>query len=66
MKYGYVKYTDKSTKSDIWDKEQVRNVFEKSGNGRGMGKDFFENEVWVREQTTEELCNVQNSTFDAC
>ena len=41
MKYGYVKYTDKSTKSDIWDKEQVRNVFEKSGYGRGMGKDFF-------------------------
>ena len=33
----------------------------------GMGevwvKIFFENEVWVREQTTEELCNDQISNF---
>ena len=41
MKYGYVKYTDQYAKSNIWDKEQVRNVFEKSGYGRGMGKDFL-------------------------
>ena len=41
MKYGYVKYTDQYAKSNIWGKEQVRYVFEKSGYGRGMGKDFF-------------------------
>ena len=41
IKYGYVKYTDQYAKSNIWGKEQVRNVFEKSGYGTSMGKDFF-------------------------
>ena len=41
MKYGYVKYTDQLRKANIWGKEQVRNVFEKSGYGTSMGKVFF-------------------------
>ena len=33
------------------------------GMGRVWVKIFSEKEVWVREQTTEEIRNVQNSAF---
>ena len=59
--YGYVTYTDQYEKVDIWGKEQVRNVFLKSGYVTNMGKYFFENASTGTETTSEKVRNVENS-----
>ena len=63
MKYGYVKYRTNLQKVIYGIKNKYGMSLKNLGMGEVWVKIFFENEVWVREQTAEEVYKVQNSNL---